>query len=75
MARGKKTDSANRADVGSGPYAVGMTDKWEIRKGGKVWVTSTTENCGYKEPALESLRKAGYSLYKNGVCVMKGARR
>ena len=51
------------------------SDTWEIRKGGKVWVSSTAENCGYKEPALESLRKAGYSLYKNGVCVMKGARR
>ena len=66
MARTKKTDSS---------ALVGMTDKWEVRKGGKVWVSSSAENCGYKEPALESLRKAGYSLYKNGVCVMKGARR
>ena len=66
MARAKKTDSS---------ALDGTTDTWEIRKGGKVWVSSSAENCGYQEPALESLRKAGYSLYKNGVCVMKGARR
>ena len=47
-------------------------DRWEIRKGRTVYVVSHLEDCGYTDAALESLRKAGYSLYKNGKCVMKG---
>lgn len=51
------------------------SDQWEIRRGGRTWVVSAAENCGYREDTLRSLLKAGYSLYKNGVCVQKGARR
>ena len=69
MARPKKTDSS------AGPRndkAGEATDRWEIRKGRTVYVVSHLEDCGYTDAALESLRKAGYSLYKNGKCVMKG---
>ena len=52
-----------------------VTEKWEIRRGGRTWLASPAENCGYREDTLRSLLKAGYSLYKNGVCVQKGARR
>lgn len=49
-------------------------DTYEMRKSGSVGVVSSVVNCGYSEETLESLRKAGWSLYKNGTQIMKGAR-
>ena len=55
--------------------AEATTDKYEMRKAGCAGAVSNIENLGYDEQTLESLRKAGWSMYKNGVCVMKGARK
>ena len=43
-----------------------MANEWEIRKGGRVWVSSPIKNCGYSPEALKSLQRAGYKLYHNG---------
>ena len=51
------------------------SDKYEMRKAGCAGAVSNIVNLGYDEQTLESLRKAGWSMYKNGVCVMKGARK
>ena len=72
MGRPKKTDSS--AGPQNDKREEKAPDRWEIRKGRTVYVVSHIEDCGYTDAALESLRKAGYSLYKNGVCVRKGAR-
>lgn len=73
MGRPKKTDSSAplRFAQNDGGEAEAL-DRWEIRRGRTVYVVSHLEDCGYTDAALESLRKAGYSLYKNGKCIIKG---
>lgn len=45
---------------------VKTNDRWEIRKGRTVWLSSPLKNCGYSEETMESLRKRGFRLYCNG---------
>lgn len=38
--------------------------RYEIRRDGKVWVSSPIPNCGYSAQELRSLRANGYRLHK-----------
>lgn len=49
-------------------------DTYEMRKSGSIGVISSVVNCGYSADTLESLRRAGWSLYKNGTLVVRGSR-
>ena len=40
--------------------------KYEIRKNGKTYASSTVHNCGYSADQLKSLRSNGYNLYVDG---------
>lgn len=51
-----------------------MADTWEIRKDGKIYVSSSLKNCGYPELALKSLRQNGYELFHNGIKVKPSGR-
>lgn len=46
--------------------------EWQVKKNGRAVVSSPVKNCGYDEATLQSLKQAGYSLYLDGKCVMKG---
>jgi len=38
--------------------------RYEIRRDGRVWVTSPVPDCGYTAKQLRSLRANGYRLHK-----------
>ena len=40
---------------------------YEVRKDGRVWVSSSIPNCGYTAQEMRSLRAMGFSLHKKGV--------
>ena len=52
-----------------------MADVWQIKKNGVAVLESSIKNCGYTEAQLQSLNRAGYSLFQNGKCVMKGRKK
>lgn len=39
---------------------------WQTKKRGKVGVISPLENCGYEKADRESLKKAGWGMYRDG---------
>lgn len=39
---------------------------YEIRKDGRVWVSSSVPNCGYTAQQLRSLKVSGFSVHKRG---------
>lgn len=39
---------------------------YEIRRDGRVWVRSSSPDCGYTAQQLRSLRAQGFSLHKKG---------
>lgn len=41
-------------------------DRWEVRKGRKVWLASPIPFCGYDEQIKASLKKKGFRFYCNG---------
>ena len=38
--------------------------KYELRRDGRVWVSSPIPDCGYDKHTLRSLRDHGFRLYK-----------
>lgn len=39
---------------------------WQMKKRGCVGVSSPAQNCGYDKRTLESLKAAGWHLYRDG---------
>lgn len=40
--------------------------KYEIRKSGTVFCSSSVKNCGYSAEQLRSMKAKGYNLYVDG---------
>ena len=64
MADGKRRKTNTSAPLRSAQNDSGSV--WQTKKRGKVGVISPLENCGYGAADRESLKRAGWGMYRDG---------
>ena len=63
---GERISRAVRNDGGGQPMTAPTTALWQTKKRGCVGVSSPAQNCGSDKRTLESLKAAGWHLYRDG---------